>query len=114
MNTDQLADMEDIQGLILRGYNFRYIKYIIFSIADAQGARDFCAGLLCGSRKPMCITNAEAWPGGVKPEYCLNIGITYNGMLQLIGQTNCDTVGGDSPALFPIFKAGATDAYNVG
>ena len=113
MNADQLADMEDIQGLILRGYNFRYIRYIIFSIADAQGARDFCAALLPGSGKPMCITNAEPWPGGVKPEYCLNIGLTYDGMLQLIGETNCDTVAGDSGALFPIFRAGAADGYNA-
>ena len=113
MNADQLADMEDIQGLILRGYNFRYIRYIIFSIADAQGARDFCGDLLPGSGKPLCITNAEPWPGGVKPEYCLNIGITYNGMRQLLGQTNCNTVAGASPALFPIFQRGATDAYNV-
>ncbi len=113
MNADQLADMEDIQGLILRGYNFRYLRYIIFIIADVQGARDFCADLLPGNGKPMCITNAEPWPSGVKPEYCLNIGITYHGMLQLIGQTDCDTVARGSGALFPIFQAGATDTYNV-
>jgi deferrochelatase/peroxidase EfeB len=113
MNADQLADMEDIQGLILRGYNFRYIRYIIFSIADAQGARDFCADLLPGSGKPMCITNAEPWPGGVKPDYCLNIGLTYSGMLQLIGQPDCDTVAGDSPELFSIFQQGATYPNNT-
>jgi len=113
MNNDQIADMEDIQGLILRGYNFRYIRYIIFSIADAQGARDFCAALLPGGGKPMCITNAEPWPGGIKPGYCLNAGFTYQGMLQLIGLPNCNTVAKASFELFTIFQAGAADPNNT-
>jgi hypothetical protein len=113
MNTDQLADMADIQGLILRGYNFRYIRYIIFSIADVQGGRDFCADLLPKSGKPLNITTAEPWPGGVKPAYCLNIGVTYYGMSLLIGKPNCNTVGNASYELFNLFQAGAADPNNA-
>jgi hypothetical protein len=105
---DEPIEMDDVQGLILRGYNFRSIRYIVLSIQKGgeQHARDLCAALLPSSGYGLSITDASPWPG-FKPEYCLNIGFTYDGMVALIGQPNCDTVGGSSFELFNTFSGGA-------
>jgi len=121
MSDDQPVDMDDVQGLIIRGYNFQSIRYVIFKIegsakpgdACTQGARDFCAALLPGGSGPLSITSASPWPGGIKPDYCLNIGLTYDGLARLIGDANCSTVGNASYDLFNLYQAGAADENNV-
>lgn len=62
MSNSNQVEMNDVQGLILRGYNFPNIRYIIFSIKDIAGAKKFCADLASGTGLgALSITNAEPW-----------------------------------------------------
>lgn len=104
--------LDDIQGLLLRGYRFNYIKYIVFNIRDVAGAQLFCKNLAPGSNALLNITTAKPWKHGYKPPYCLNIAFTYAGLTQMIGAANCKTVADNSRELFGVFKKGATDGDN--
>jgi deferrochelatase/peroxidase EfeB len=115
-NTNRVK-MNDVQGLILRGYNFPNIRYIILSIKDTAGARKFCADLASGTGLGgLSVTNAEPWKDMIKPDYCLNIGFTYSGLENLIGKDYCDVVTSSSSAeVFGSFKNGAVnDADAIG
>ncbi len=117
MSNSKSVEMNDIQGLILRGYNFPHIRYIIFRIEDPDGAKQFCADLASGTAPGgLSITSAEPWENLQKPDYCLNIGFTYFGLEKLIGKDNSKTVKDDSSAeVFLAFKKGAiTDARLMG
>lgn len=102
-NEDPPLALSDIQGLILRGYNYRYIRHFIFQISsdpDAiAGVRNFCKALIPGNEGLLSITTAEDW-GPTQPAYCLNIGITCTGLQDLIGATNYSTVAGASSEQF--------------
>jgi len=118
MNTNEPIQMDDIQGLILRGYNYDFIRYIVLTIpgADAvQGAKEFCADLLPDSKAAgLKITDATPWVNG-KPPYCLNIGFTIYGLNLLIGASNCSTLNSTSNQLFSSYSDGAvSDAGFVG
>lgn len=106
------SNLDDIQGLILRGYNFQYIRYIILKIQHPVGAQQFCAALLPENHSALSITTATPWPGGIKPEYCLNLGISYSGLVQLITKPNCALVANRSAQLFNTYKLGATNRGN--
>lgn len=101
--------LNDIQGLILRGYNFDYIRYLVFTIDsnNIAGARAFLSALLPGSGSPLNITSAAPWPNGVKPSYCLNIGITSFGFKMLIDKDDYTTVKNGSFPLFNLYDGGA-------
>ncbi|MCV9927965.1 hypothetical protein OIU83_09890 [Flavobacterium sp. LS1R49] len=116
MSNTNLVDASDVQGLILRGYNFPNIRYIILKIKDVVGAQKLCEDLASGSGSGLQVTNAQLWEGMVKPDYCLNIGFTYSGLEKLIGTDNCDTVTSSSSAeVFGSFKDGAVnDAGAIG
>jgi deferrochelatase/peroxidase EfeB len=103
--------LDDIQGLILRGYNYRYIRYIILKINDAAGARSLCAKFLPKSGSPLTLTTAAPWV--VRPQYCLSLGITSAGLIKLIGEDNCAKVATASPDLFSIFGPGVTEPGNL-
>lgn len=117
MDPINTVDMTDVQGLILRGYNFPNIRYIILNIKDIAGARKFCADLASGNGPGgLQVTNAEPWENKVKPDYCLNIGFTYSGMEKLIGTNNCNVVSYySSDEVFNSFSQGAVaDATAIG
>jgi len=117
MSNSNQVDMNDVQGLILRGYNFPNIRYIIFSIKDIPGAKKFCADLASGTGSGgLSITSAEPWENMEKPEYCLNIGFTYSGLETLLGSDNCNVVSYySSDEVFSSFTAGAVnDAVAIG
>ena len=102
----------DIQGLILRGYTFPYVRHFIFSIRDVPGASagacKLCGDLRPGSGGPLTITTATEWPVNGRPRYCLNLGVTNTGLKKLIGDANYQTVNqGTSDDLFVPFDAGA-------
>lgn len=92
--------LADIQGFILRGYNFPQARHFFINLPDAAAGRTLLA-----SFAPL-ITTAAPWPGNEKPATCLNLGITAAG-LQILG---IDT------SAFPIeFSQGAvTRATTVG
>ncbi|MFD0763327.1 hypothetical protein ACFQZI_00585 [Mucilaginibacter lutimaris] len=100
---------DDIQGLILRGYNFDYIRYLIFTIDanNVAGARELLAELMPGSGSSLTITSAAPWPNGVKPAYCLNVGLTSFGFRLLVAADNYTTVKNASFPLFSLYDGGA-------
>ena len=80
-------ELEDIQGIILRGYgSFVHVRHFIVAVLDVGGAR----GLIGSLARPMpatvnpaqlAITTAGTW--SVKPDYTFNLGFTYEGLSAL-------------------------------
>jgi deferrochelatase/peroxidase EfeB len=115
INTAAEPKLSDIQGLILRGYNLPYVRYIVFKINDVEGARLFCKKILPGSTELLTVTTAAPWKNGQKPAYCLNVGLTVFGLKKLIDQDQFETVNNDSLEFFKWFKSGAVKtAVKVG
>jgi deferrochelatase/peroxidase EfeB len=111
--------LDDIQGFILRGYRMPLVRHFLLGVADAGGARALLGRLASGDEADAPqITTAADWhvalaPGPLddpstlprrKPDYCLNLGITWSGLLAL--GVN-DLVPGLSFKSFTAFMAGA-------
>jgi len=75
-------NLSDIQGFILRGYRIDVARFFILKISDPVPAKRFIKGVVSGDNSFPQITTAEDW-GPVKPEYCLNIGFTFEGLKRL-------------------------------
>jgi len=91
-------DLADIQGFILRGYRMPMVRHFLLTVRDPEAARKILGRLVNGdeSDTPQ-ITTAEDWHVGFepgprdnpaeaprrKPDYCLNVGITWSGMIAL-------------------------------
>jgi Dyp-type peroxidase family len=63
----------DIQGFVLRGYNFNYARYLFLHFEDAARARTLVGRLLPS------ITTGQRWDGG-KPQSTTNIAFTHRGL----------------------------------
>ncbi|WP_341367675.1 hypothetical protein [Yoonia sp. BS5-3] len=75
-------DLADIQGNILRGYRRQFVRHLVLEVSDLSAARQFLqAGVDGGNADVPGITRGATWT--VKPEYCFNIGITYEGLRAL-------------------------------
>src|ERR1044072_5103663 len=75
-------NLNDVQGYILRGYRIDVARFFVLKIDDAGAAKKFLGGIVsCHQTFPQ-ITSAEDW-GTTKPDYCLNIGITFEGLKTL-------------------------------
>ncbi len=81
---DPQLDLADIQGNLLRGYRAANARHFVLGIKArrAEGAAAFIAGLVCGDEdlSPQ-VTTAEEWDE--RPEYWLNIGLTWAGLQRL-------------------------------
>jgi deferrochelatase/peroxidase EfeB len=93
-----MFDLGDIQGFILRGYRMPMVRHFLLSVGVPAEARKALGRLISGdeSDAPQ-ITTAEDWHVGFapgpgdnpaeaprrKPDYCLNVGITWPGMVAL-------------------------------
>jgi deferrochelatase/peroxidase EfeB len=66
---DQLP-LQEIQGLILRGYGMDALRVFVLRVDQASRARLLLADLP--------IANAVVWDN--KPDFCLNVAITYDGL----------------------------------
>jgi deferrochelatase/peroxidase EfeB len=91
-------NLEDIQGFILRGYRMPMVRHFLLTVGVPAAARKILGRLVSGdeSDTPQ-ITTAEDWHVGFepgpgdnpaeaprrKPDYCLNVGITWPGMIAL-------------------------------
>jgi deferrochelatase/peroxidase EfeB len=91
-------NLDDIQGFILRGYRMPMVRHFLLQVGVAAEARKLLGRLVSGdeSDAPQ-ITTARDWhvgfaPGPAddpdepprrKPDYCLNLGITWAGMVAL-------------------------------
>ncbi len=114
-------ELGDIQGFILRGYRMPMVRHFSLTVGDAAAARRLLGRLVSGdeSDAPQ-ITTAENWHVGFapgprdnpaeaprrKPDYCLNVGITWPGMGALEIKDRVPTVSFKS---FGAFTAGAAE-----
>ena len=90
-------DLPDIQGIIVRGYQMPLLRYFLLKVEDAAAARACLGRLTSGNeRDAPQITTAEQWHVAsrgpdddphanprYKPDYCLNVGITWPGLVAL-------------------------------
>lgn len=91
-------DLADIQGFVLRGYRMPLVRHFLLKVNDAAAARATLGGLVSGNEAAAPqITTSEDWhvalapgpgdnpqaPPRRKPDYCLNVGITWPGLLAL-------------------------------
>lgn len=67
-------DLDNVQGVIPRGYNYPYSSYLFFHFPDADAGRAFLAWA-----RPL-VTHGGTWPAGAKPEPLLNVGLTFEGL----------------------------------
>jgi Dyp-type peroxidase family len=65
--------LEDIQGLVIRGYGMAYARFLLVQVLDAVAGRNLLEALLPE------ITTAVRWDGG-KPPSTVNVGLTYRGL----------------------------------
>ena len=95
---ESALDLADIQGFVLRGYAMPMLRHFLLTVGDPGHARRQLGRLVNGdeSDAPQ-ITTAEDWHVGFapgpgddpadaprrKPDYCLNIGITWSGLVAL-------------------------------
>ena len=113
-------DLADIQGFILRGYRMPMVRHFLLTVGTPAQARRQLGRLISGdeSDAPQ-ITTAEDWHVGFapgpgdnaaaaprrKPDYCLNIGITWPGLVALEISERVPTLSFKS---FGAFIEGAT------
>jgi deferrochelatase/peroxidase EfeB len=91
-------NLDDIQGIILREYCMPVVRHVLLKVTAPAAARKLLGRLISGdeSDAPQ-ITIAGDWHVGMgpgpgddlaspprcKPDYCLNVGITWPGLLTL-------------------------------
>jgi deferrochelatase/peroxidase EfeB len=114
-------DLADIQGFILRGYRMPMVRHFLLTVRVPAEARKLLWRLVSGdeSDAPQ-ITTAEDWHVGFapgpgdnpdeaprrKPDYCLNLGITWPGLIALEIKDRVPTLSFKS---FGAFLAGAAE-----
>jgi deferrochelatase/peroxidase EfeB len=101
-------ELADIQGNLLRGYRCANARHFALGVTDPRAACEFIGGLIAGEEgtSPQ-VSTADHW--GEKPRYCLNIGVTWDG-LKALGVT--PAILGNFPAAFqqgPAARAKAPD-----
>src|SRR6266851_1472173 len=118
-------DLGDIQGFILRGYKMPMVRHFLLSVITPAEARKLVGRLVSGdeSDAPQ-VTTAEDWHVGFspgpgdnladiprcKPDYCLNLGITWPGLVALEIKDRVPTLSFKS---FGAFIAGAAARANL-
>jgi hypothetical protein len=104
-------ELSQIQGFTLRGYPLKTVRYFVLQVADAAAARAFLGYLVQGQNADsLQLTTADAWSdAGAKPDYALNVGITWPGLVELGAKTWPDL----SFESFPSFIAGSKAQADV-
>ncbi|MDQ2881065.1 MAG: peroxidase [Actinomycetota bacterium] len=75
------VELADVQGFILRGYTMPVSRYFGLSVRESTGTRAFLTTLIGDDPAVPSITTAQPW--AMKPEYCVNLGITFRGLAAL-------------------------------
>jgi deferrochelatase/peroxidase EfeB len=112
-------DLADIQGFILRGYRMPMVRHFLLTVGVPGEARKLLGRLISGdeSDAPQ-LTTAQDWHVGFapgpqddpadlprrKPDYCLNVGLTWPGLIALEVQQRVPSLSFKS---FGAFTAGA-------
>ena len=114
-------DLSDIQGFILRGYRMPMVRHLLLTVGVPAEARKLLGRLVSGDEADAPqITTAEDWHVGFepgpgdnpndgprrKPDYCLNLGITWPGLVALEIRDRIPTLSFKS---FGAFVAGAAE-----
>jgi deferrochelatase/peroxidase EfeB len=97
-NVMSALNLEDIQGVVLRGYRMPIVRHYLLKVKTPAAARALLGRLVSGDEKATPqVTTAEEWQVGFgagpgddpaaiprrKPDYCLNVGITWPGLVAL-------------------------------
>lgn len=75
------VDLGDVQGVILRGYKMPVARHLGLNVRSPSAARQFLAAL--GGNDPAVPSVTSAAPWTVKPDSCVNLGITFPGLVEL-------------------------------
>lgn len=75
------VDLGDVQGIILRGYTMPVARHLGLNVRAPSAAREFLATL--GGNDPAVPSVTSAAPWTVKPDSCVNLGITFPGLVAL-------------------------------
>jgi deferrochelatase/peroxidase EfeB len=118
-------NLADIQGLILRGYRMPIVRHFLLTVGVPAEARKLLGRLVSGdeSDAPQ-VTTADDWRVGFepgpqdnqsdlprhKPDYCLNLGLTWPGLIALEIKDRVPTLSFKS---FNAFVAGAAQRAEV-
>ncbi len=118
---DAALDLAEIQGFVLRGYRMPMVRHFLLSVGVPAEARRLLGRMVSGNEvdAPQ-ITTAEDWHVGFepgpgdnpaaaprhKPDYCLNLGITWPGLVALEIRDRIPTLSFKS---FGAFVAGAAE-----
>ena len=108
-NPSSELNLRDIQGFILRGYHMQSVRHFVLRINETDAAKRLLAKSAEQSADLPSVTSAEPWPCG-KPDYCLNIGITYNGLKRLVDTSGMQFPGYNFDQGREAFPAGAAAA----
>ncbi len=68
-------NVADIQGFVLRGYNFPFARYLLLELAGPETGRDFIGQIIPH------ITTGQRWDS--KPQSTVNIAFTHKGFARL-------------------------------
>jgi deferrochelatase/peroxidase EfeB len=84
-DTVTAADLPEIQGLLLRGYHLDLARHFVLQILDPAACKRFLGKLIPGEAAagPLTVTSSLPWPGGRKPDSCLNVGFSWAGLQAL-------------------------------
>src|SRR5271170_2225479 len=123
--TKSALDLADVQGFVLRGYRMPMVRHFLLSVGIPAEARKLLARLVSGDETDAPqITTAEDWHVGFepgpgdnpadiprsKPDYCLNVGITWPGMIALEIKDRVPTLAFKS---FSAFTSGAAQRASL-
>lgn len=123
--TTSTLDLGDIQGFILRGYRMPMVRHYLLKVGVPAHARKLLGRLVSGNESDAPqITTAEDWHVGFergpgdnpadrprcKPDYCLNVGLTWPGLVALEIKDRVPTLSFKS---FGAFVAGAAERANL-
>jgi deferrochelatase/peroxidase EfeB len=119
--TATTLELDDIQGFILRGYRMPMVRHFLLTVGVPEVARKLLGRLVSGDEADAPqLTTAADWhvgfePGPAddpsasprrKPDYCLNLGITWPGLVALGVRDRVPTLSFKS---FGAFTAGAAE-----
>lgn len=102
-------DLNDIQGFILRGYHMQHVSHAICRINNVAAAKRLLAKASGPNSDFLQVTTAAPWKQG-KPAYCMNIGITYVGLSQLVNTQGINFPGKQFGEQLSAYEQGAKAA----
>ena len=120
-------DLDDIQGFVLRAYRMLMVRHFLLTVGSPAQARKQLGRLVSGDESDVPqITTAADWHVGFAPgpgddpeaaprrtpDYCLNVGITWPGLVALEIEERVPTLSFKSFGAF--IEGAAQRAESVG